>query len=201
MLVPKNNLLSLKHTLFFDVHFFTYLAHVSLKQCVGHSITKTIIEMAQEHISLSLGARDTAKKSGNKLEKFWLSSAKPALAYGAPDCPVPRLARRRTRRSREKAKAPRLKITGLSGESTAPAANGRQRNQRAACGPRQRSVGHTGLSGAPTGPKVQRSGVPDKEGDWAPDNYCSCLVVQGLLAALGLQKGPLGAWSTTPSIL
>jgi hypothetical protein len=28
----------------------------------------------------------------------------------------PRLARRRTRRSREKAKAPRLKITGLSGE-------------------------------------------------------------------------------------
>jgi hypothetical protein len=30
--------------------------------------------------------------------------------------PVPRLARRRTRRSREKAMAPRLKFTGLSGE-------------------------------------------------------------------------------------
>jgi hypothetical protein len=42
------------------------------------------------------------------VEKIWLSSAKPAPACGAPDCPVcngqcpvPRLARRRTRRSRD----------------------------------------------------------------------------------------------------
>jgi hypothetical protein len=33
--------------------------------------------------------------------------------------------------------------TGLPGESTAPAANGRPRYQRATRGPRQRSVGHT----------------------------------------------------------
>jgi hypothetical protein len=39
---------------------------------------------------MSLSARDTAKKSGNELEKFWLSLAKPAPACGAPDsvwCP------------------------------------------------------------------------------------------------------------------
>jgi hypothetical protein len=41
-------------------------------------------------------------------------------------------------------KAPWLKITGLSGEPKALAANGRLRNPRATRGPRQRSVGHTG---------------------------------------------------------
>jgi hypothetical protein len=66
--------------------------------------------------------------------------------------------------------------TGLSGEPKALAANGRLRNQQATRGPRQQSVGHTGLSGvhrnvsgAPTGPKAQRSAVPDMEGDRAPD--------------------------------
>jgi hypothetical protein len=113
-----------------------------------------------------------------------MSSAKPAPTCGASDYPVvhrtvfgARLAQRQTCRSWEKAKASRLKITGLSGESTAPTANGRQRNQWATRGPRQRSVGHTGLSGAPTEPKVQWSGAPDKAGDRAPDNYCSCPVV------------------------
>jgi hypothetical protein len=115
---------------------------------------------------------------------------------------VPRLARRRTCRSREKAKAPWLKFTGLSSEPTAPTTNGRQRNLRATCGPRQRSVGHIGLSGvhrtvsgvhrtvsgAPTEPKVQRSGVPDKEGDQAPDNYCSCLVVHRTVRCATRQK-------------
>jgi hypothetical protein len=73
--------------------------------------------------------------------------------------------------------------TGLSGESTAPAANGHLRNQRATRGPRQRSVGHTGLSGvhqtvsgAPTAPEDQRSVVLDMEGDHAPDCYRSCPV-------------------------
>jgi hypothetical protein len=37
--------------------------------------------------------------------------------------------------------------TRLSGEPSALAANGQLRNQRATRGPRQRSVGHTGLSG------------------------------------------------------
>jgi hypothetical protein len=54
-------------------------------------------------------------------------------------------------------------FTRLSSEPTALAANGRPHNQRATCGPRQRSVGLTGLSGvhrtvsgAPTGPLAQR---------------------------------------------
>jgi hypothetical protein len=96
--------------------------------------------------------------------------------------------------------------TGLSGEPTALAANGRPRDQRATHGSRQRSVGHTGLSGvhrtvsgAPTGPGDQRSAAPDMERDRAPDCYSGCPVttrqkaiiayqidVQRLLAALGL---------------
>jgi hypothetical protein len=36
--------------LFLDLHLVTY----SLKQYVGHLITKTLIEMAQGHISLSI---------------------------------------------------------------------------------------------------------------------------------------------------
>jgi hypothetical protein len=82
-----------------------------------------------------------------------------------------------------KTKASRLKFTGLSGEPTALAANGRLRNQWATRGPRQRSVGHTGLSdvhrtvsGAPTGPKGQWSTAPEKEGDRTSDRYCSCPV-------------------------
>jgi hypothetical protein len=67
--------------------------------------------------------------------------------------------------------------TGLSGESMAPAANGRQRDQRATRVPSQRSLGRTGLSGAPRGPMAQRSASPDKEGDRAPDMNCSCPVV------------------------
>ena len=68
-----------------------------------------------------------------KEEKSWreFGSAKPKPA---PDCLVPRLARRRTRRSREKAKAPWLKITRLSGGLTAPMANGHLRDQRATRG-------------------------------------------------------------------
>jgi hypothetical protein len=117
-------------------------------------------------------------------------------------CPVPRLAWRRTRRSREKAQAPQLKITRLSGESMVPTTNGRQRNQRATRGPRQRSVGHTRLSsvhrtmssvhctvsGVPMEPKVQRSGAPDKEGDRAPDSYCSCPVVHRTVRCATRQK-------------
>jgi hypothetical protein len=74
--------------------------------------------------------------------------------------------------------------TGLSGESTAPATNGRSRDQRATRGARQRSVGHTGLSGvhrtvsgAPTSPEAQRSAAPDMEGDRAPDCYSVCSMV------------------------
>jgi hypothetical protein len=48
------------------------------------------------------------------MEKERLGSAKPAPACGTPDCPMLRLARQQTGRSREKKKALRLKITGLS---------------------------------------------------------------------------------------
>jgi hypothetical protein len=51
--------------------------------------------------------------------------------------------------------------TGLSGEPTVASANGRLRNPRATRGPQQQSVGHTGLSCAPTDPEDQQSDVPD----------------------------------------
>jgi hypothetical protein len=96
--------------------------------------------------------------------------------------------------------------TGLSGEPTIVSANGRLRKPRATRGPQQRSVGHTGLSGAPTDPEDQRPEAPDMEGDRASDSYSECPVVhrtvrcttrqmaslafqvglQRLLAALGL---------------
>jgi hypothetical protein len=64
--------------------------------------------------------------------------------------------------------------TGLSGEPTAPAANGRPRDQRATRGQLQRSAGCIGLSGASTGPEEQRSAAPDMEGDRAPDMNSGC---------------------------
>jgi hypothetical protein len=74
--------------------------------------------------------------------------------------------------------------TRLSGEPTVASANGRLRNPWATRGPRQRSVGHTGLSGVhrtvfgePTDPKDQRSDASDMEGDRAPDSYSDCPVV------------------------
>jgi hypothetical protein len=67
--------------------------------------------------------------------------------------------------------------TGLSGEPTVACANGRLRNPRATRGPQQQSLGHTGLSGAPTDSEDQRSDAPDLEGDRAPDRYSDCPVV------------------------
>jgi hypothetical protein len=78
--------------------------------------------------------------------------------------------------------------TGLSSESTALAANGRPRDQRATHGPRQRSVGHTGLSGAPTSPEDQRSAVPGMEGNRAPDCYSGCPVVHRTVRCTTQQK-------------
>jgi hypothetical protein len=42
---------------------------------------------------------------------------------------------------------------------------------------------HQIVSGAPTDPKIQRSALPEKEGDRAPDRNCSCPVVHGLSGA------------------
>jgi hypothetical protein len=73
--------------------------------------------------------------------------------------------------------------TGLSSESTTPAANGWPRDQSTTRGLRQWSVGHTGLSdvhrtvsGAPTGSKDQRSAALGMEGNRAPDCYSGCPV-------------------------
>jgi hypothetical protein len=52
--------------------------------------------------------------------------------------------------------------TGLSGEPTIASANGRLGNLRATCG------SSNGRWGA-TGPELQRSSVPDLEGNRAPD--------------------------------
>jgi hypothetical protein len=117
--------------------------------------------------------------------------------------------------------------TGLSSEPTVLAANGRLRNLWATRVSLQRSVGHTELSGvhrtvsdAPTGPEEQRLVASYMEGDRAPDMNSGCAVVhppvrcptrqkarkamqidlQRLLAALGLQKGHLGTWRSTPSL-
>jgi hypothetical protein len=120
--------------------------------------------------------------------------------YKSLDCPVshqrpcPSL-RRRTRRSREKEEAPRLKITGMSGEPKALTANGRLRNQRATRGPCKRSVGNTELSGvhrtvysAPNSPRAQRSAALDMEGNHAPDRYYSCPVVHRTVRCTTRQK-------------
>jgi hypothetical protein len=62
--------------------------------------------------------------------------------YKSPDCPVSHPWR--TRRSREMKRMTWLKFTGLSGEPTTPAANGRPRDQRATRGQLQRSAGCIG---------------------------------------------------------
>jgi hypothetical protein len=71
----------------------------------------------------------------------------------------------------------------------------RRRNQRATRGPRQRSVGHTGLSGmhrtvsgASTGPEVQQSVAPNKEGNRELDCNCSCPVVHRTVWCATRQK-------------
>jgi hypothetical protein len=79
-------------------------------------------------------------------------------------------------------------------------ANGQAHNPRATRGPLQRSVGHTGLSGAPTNPEDQRSDAPDMEGDRAPD----CPVHHPTECKFGLPSWPptapscLGAIEGTP---
>jgi hypothetical protein len=75
----------------------------------------------------------------------------------------------------------------------------------------QRSAGGTGLSGvhrtmsgAPTGPELQRSPVPEKEGDRAPDSYSDCPVHHPTEGKFGLPSWPptapsyLGAIKVTP---
>jgi hypothetical protein len=61
----------------------------------------------------------------NQMKLDWRSLAKSSQTctslWCTGQCPVPRLAQRRTRCSRESPRAPQLKFTGLSDEPTAPA--------------------------------------------------------------------------------
>jgi hypothetical protein len=103
------------------------------------------------------------------------------LSGGAPDCPVslqrPRPSPSATNSSLSgRPKSAAAKIHRTVRWVIAARANGHQRNQRATRGPRQRSVGHTGLSGAPTRPPAQQTDAPEKEGDRAPDCYSTCPV-------------------------
>jgi hypothetical protein len=83
----------------------------------------------------------------------------------------------------------------LSGEPTAPVANGRPRDQRATRGQLQRSAGCTRLSGVhrtvpgvPTSPEEQRLDAPDMEGDRAPDMNSGCPVVYRAVQCTTRQK-------------
>jgi hypothetical protein len=103
-----------------------------------------------------------AKSKEIELEKNWLSSPNSVRCLGWPDDELIALGKKQWRRSYI---SPDCSVcTELSGEPKPPVPTVCS-NQRATRGPRQRSVGHTRLSGAPTGPEVQWSVVPDKEGD------------------------------------
>jgi hypothetical protein len=72
------------------------------------------------------------------------------------------------------------------------------RNPRATRGPHQRSAGGTGLSsvhrtvsGAPSGPKLQRSTAPFLEGNRAPDRYNDGPVVHRTVRCTTRQKARL----------
>jgi hypothetical protein len=60
---------------------------------------------------------------------------------------------------------------------------------------------HRTVSGAPTGPKLQRSGAPEKEGDCAPDSYSDCPTEGkfGLPCLPPTAPSCLGAIKGTPS--
>jgi hypothetical protein len=109
-----------------------------------------------------------------------------------------------------------LKFTGLSGEPTAPAANGRPRDQRATRGPLQRSAGCTGMSGPdsvrcaiwPRGPTVNcaRNGKKSCTGllQWLFGGAPDCPVLHSTEGKIGLPSWPptapscLGAIKGTP---
>jgi hypothetical protein len=122
--------------------------------------------------------------------------------YNSPDCPVshPRC----TRRSRKKDQRRTAKIhwtvrwcTGLSGEPTVACTNGRPRNLHATRGRANGRLGTpdcpvcTGLSGAPTDPRVQWSAALRMERNQAPDMNSSCPVVHRTVRCTTRQKARL----------
>jgi hypothetical protein len=143
-----------------------------------------------------LSARNRAKMKKKRIgrelamcSQLQLGLAHQTVRWCTGQCPVRQAGQRRSGCSREKNNCGvRLKFTGLSGEPTAPAANGRLSNLRATRGPQQRSVGHTGLSGAPTDPEDQWSVAPLLERNRAPDCYSDCPVVHRTVRCTTQQK-------------
>jgi hypothetical protein len=136
------------------------------------------------HTGLSGGAQDSVRCARQvSCEKATLGKSSTAYDYNSPDCPVVH----RTVRS-------------ANGRQH----NGRPRNPRATRGPRQQSAGGTGLSGAPTGPEVQRSSAPEKEGYQHRTIYSDCPVRHSTEGKDGLPCWPptapsyLGAIKGTP---
>jgi hypothetical protein len=134
---------------------------------------------------LCLSARNRRKQIGKELAVY----SQLLLGLGAPDCPV---VHRTVSGAPDESKVNRplsgldggvrLKFTGLCQR------NGRPRNPRATRGPRQRSAGGTGLSGAPSGPKQQRSTAPYLEGDPHRTCYSDCPVVHRTVRCTTRQK-------------
>jgi hypothetical protein len=84
--------------------------------------------------------------------------------------------------------------TGLSGEPTVASVTVGH-NPRVTRGPRQRSAGGTGLSGVhwtvsgtPSGPELQRSFAPEKEGDRHRTVYSDCPVAHRTVRCTTRQK-------------
>jgi hypothetical protein len=113
-----------------------------------------------------------------------------------PDWPGGELAALRKKRRRRGYNSPDCPVCiGLSGE---PNGAHDQRSSARSTGDTwliQQLDGHTGLSGvhrtlsgAPTGPKTQRSASPEKEGDHTPDRNCSCPVVHRTVWCTTRQK-------------
>jgi hypothetical protein len=134
-----------------------------------------------------------------KLEMDWRWLAKAsqdAPACGAPDCPVPRLARRQTRHSQENAEGALAKNhRTVRCAPDCPVSQWRPRptvgsaiNERHVA----RANGHlVAPSGAPRGSMAQQSASPDKEGDRAPDRNCSCLVAHRTVRCATRQKAKI----------
>jgi hypothetical protein len=130
------------------------------------------------HTRLSGGAPDSARCTRLvSSEKAALGKLSAVYGYNSPGCPVVNWT-----------------VRWANGRQR----NGRSRKPRATRGPHQRSVGGTGLcgvhrtvSGAPSGPKPQRSTVPYLEGNRAPDSYSDCPVVHQTVQCTTRQKARL----------
>jgi hypothetical protein len=136
----------------------TSLAHRNVRWCTGHC---PVPMQAQRRSSCS---QESVGRHGYKSLDCPVSLQRPRPSTSATNSLLSGKAEGVTAKIHQTVRW----CTGLSGEPTALAVNGQLRNQRATRGPRQRSVGHTRLSGvyrtvsgAPTGPEAQRSTVPD----------------------------------------